>query len=92
MSTITPFPGPLGSKNTSQEDFERDVVATGIRKILQLELSVRAEGSAGSLRGCGMLVVNPPYRFDGEAETIVAWLAQALATDGGYRTRWLVPE
>jgi hypothetical protein len=27
MSTITPFPGPLGSKNTSQEDFEREVVA-----------------------------------------------------------------
>jgi len=72
--------------------FERDVVATGIRKILQLELSVRPEGGTSTLRGCGMLVVNPPYRFDEEGEAIVAWLAQALATDGGYRARWLVPE
>ena len=72
--------------------FERDVVATGIRKILQLELWVRPEGWAPTLRGCGMLVVNPPYRFDEEGEAIVAWLAKVLATDGGYRVRWLVPE
>jgi 23S rRNA (adenine2030-N6)-methyltransferase len=72
--------------------FERSVIATGIRKILQAELSVRPEGWTGSLRGCGMLVVNPPYRFDGEAEAIVAWLASVLGTAGGYRVRWLVPE
>jgi 23S rRNA (adenine2030-N6)-methyltransferase len=72
--------------------FERDVVATGIRKILQLELTVRPEAGTGNLRGCGMLVVNPPYRFDAEAEAIVAWLATALAPAGGYRSRWLVAE
>jgi len=72
--------------------FERNVVATGVRKILQLELSVHPEGWSGPLRGCGMLVANPTYRFDGEGEAIVAWLAKALATDGGYRVRWLVPE
>jgi 23S rRNA (adenine2030-N6)-methyltransferase len=72
--------------------FERGMIATGIRKILQAELSVRPEGWTGSLRGCGMLVVNPPYRFDGEAEAIVAWLASVLGTAGGYRVRWLVPE
>jgi 23S rRNA (adenine2030-N6)-methyltransferase len=72
--------------------FERDVVATGIRKILQAELSVRPDTFTGALRGCGMLVVNPPYRFDAEAEAIVAWLASVLAADGGCRVRWLVPE
>jgi 23S rRNA (adenine2030-N6)-methyltransferase len=72
--------------------FERDVAATGVRRILQLELWVRPEGWTASLRGCGMLVVNPPYRFDGEAEAIVAWLASVLAADGGYRVRWLAPE
>ncbi len=72
--------------------FERDIVATGIRKILQLELAVRPEGWTTSLRGCGMLVVNPPYRFEGEAEAIAAWLATVLAEDGGCRARWLVPE
>jgi 23S rRNA (adenine2030-N6)-methyltransferase len=72
--------------------FERDVVATGIRRILQLELSVRPDAGAVSLRGCGMLVVNPPYRSDREAGEMVAWLAKVLATEGGYRVRWLVPE
>ena len=74
--------------------FERDIVATGIRKILQLELSVHPEGTSPTLRGCGLLVVNPPFRFDEEAGEIVPWLARALATvgEGTYRMRWLVPE
>jgi 23S rRNA (adenine2030-N6)-methyltransferase len=72
--------------------FERDIVATGIRKILQLELSPRPDSWTGRLRGCGMLVVNPPYRFDAEALALVAALAASLAPDGTHRSRWLVPE
>jgi 23S rRNA (adenine2030-N6)-methyltransferase len=74
--------------------FERDIVATGIRKILQLELSVRPEGWTASLRGCGMLVVNPPFHFYDEAAAMVEWLWRALAPDGAgaRRVRWLVPE
>jgi len=74
--------------------FERDIVATGIRKILQLELSVRPEGWTTSLRGCGMLVANPPFHFNDEAAAMLEWLSRALATagDGGRRLRWLVPE
>jgi 23S rRNA (adenine2030-N6)-methyltransferase len=72
--------------------FERNVVATGVRKILQLELSPHPDSWAGALRGCGMLVVNPPYRFDAEAEAIVAALALSLAPDGAHRSRLLVPE
>jgi 23S rRNA (adenine2030-N6)-methyltransferase len=72
--------------------FERDVVATGVRKILQLELSPHPDSWSGTLRGCGVLVVNPPYRFDVDAEAIVASLAASLAPDGPHRSRWLVPE
>ena len=72
--------------------FERDIVATGIRKILQLELSPHPDSWTGRLRGCGMLVVNPPYRFDAEAQALVAALAASLAPDGTHRSRWLVPE
>jgi 23S rRNA (adenine2030-N6)-methyltransferase len=72
--------------------FERDVVATGVRKILQLELSLRPDTLAGALRGCGLLVVNPPYRFDAEASAIAASLAASLAPDGAQRVRWLVAE
>jgi len=74
--------------------FERDVVATGIRKILQLELAVRSERWTQTLRGCGVLVVNPPFRFDAEARRLLEWLVPVLAQTGesGSRVRWLAPE
>jgi 23S rRNA (adenine2030-N6)-methyltransferase len=70
------------------------VVATGIRKVLQLELAVRPDGWALGMHGCGMLVVNPPFGFDAEAQTMIQWLWRALAMDGAgaHRARWLVPE
>jgi 23S rRNA (adenine2030-N6)-methyltransferase len=74
--------------------FERDIVGTGIRKVLQLELAVQPEGWTPSLRGCGMLVVNPPFGFEGEVRPMVEWLWRALAMEGAgrHRVRWLVPE
>ncbi len=74
--------------------FERDVVATGIRKILRLEFSVLPAGWADSLRGCGMLVVNPPFGFEAQARPMLDWLWQTLAEakTGGRSVQWLVPE
>jgi 23S rRNA (adenine2030-N6)-methyltransferase len=74
--------------------FERSVAATGIRKILKMELSVLPQKWSASLRGCGMLVINPPYRFEPEAAQIVAWLWQTLADQGqgGHTVSWLSPE
>ena len=78
----------------AMQGFERRVVATGVRKILQVELAVRNVGVSGSVRGCGMLVVNPPFGFEAAARRILAWLWPVLAQDGegGERARWLVPE
>ncbi|MFN0302709.1 MAG: 23S rRNA (adenine(2030)-N(6))-methyltransferase RlmJ [Burkholderiales bacterium] len=76
------------------ERFERRLAATGIRKILRLELSLFPAWWSGSLRGCAMLVVNPPWGFDADAKKILPWVWAALATDkqGGWDVRWLVPE
>jgi 23S rRNA (adenine2030-N6)-methyltransferase len=76
----------------SMRGFEAEVVATGIRRVLQLELEVRAEGEG--LRGSGLLVVNPPWHFDDEARPILEWLTPVLAQDEGAASsvRWLVPE
>ena len=62
--------------------FERRIVTTGIRRILWLDLTVRAGSEAGRLGGCGMLVVNPPYGFPAEAAVILEWLARVLAPAG----------
>jgi 23S rRNA (adenine2030-N6)-methyltransferase len=74
--------------------FERALAATGVRKILQAELSVYGAKWRASLRGCGMMVINPPFGFEQQARTVLDWLWPALREDqeGGVRVRWLVPE
>jgi len=74
--------------------FARRVAATGIRKVLELELAVRPERWTVSLRGSGMLVVNAPFGFDDETRPMLEWLWRALAPagEGGHHARWLVPE
>jgi 23S rRNA (adenine2030-N6)-methyltransferase len=80
-------------EHATMRRFERDVIATGIRKILQVELSVHPEGWSQSLRGCGLLVVNPPFKLETEAKPMLAWLWRALADGvGGQHVQWLVPE
>jgi 23S rRNA (adenine2030-N6)-methyltransferase len=74
--------------------FEREVAATGVRKILQAELSLFPSKWRMSLRGCGMMVVNPPYGFEQQARALLEWLWPVLSEDkqGGVRVRWLVAE
>jgi 23S rRNA (adenine2030-N6)-methyltransferase len=73
--------------------FERSVRDSGIRRILQAELSVHPADWSGSLRGSGLLVVNPPWGFEDEARQVLGWLAPVLAqTEGSSRVHWLVPE
>jgi 23S rRNA (adenine2030-N6)-methyltransferase len=74
--------------------FERQIADTGIRKILQLELTVAPERRTATMHGCGMLVVNPPWKLDAEAPSLLAWLARSLAPGeaGNGTVRWLVPE
>ena len=79
---------------TAMRAFERDVVDSGTRKVLQIEISVMPEGWSASMRGCGLLVVNPPFGFEETARSMVDWLGPILARDPAARprTRWLVPE
>jgi 23S rRNA (adenine2030-N6)-methyltransferase len=78
----------------AMRDFLAAVQRSGIRKVLRLELIVRQRDESGFIPGCGMLVVNPPWRFDAEARAILKWLEKKLATSGhGESTvAWLVPE
>jgi len=74
--------------------FERSIAATGIRNVLQVELSVHDRREPGRLRGCGMLVANPPFGFESTAREIVEWLHPALSSsgEGGHKIAWLAPE
>jgi 23S rRNA (adenine2030-N6)-methyltransferase len=74
--------------------FDRDVEKTGIGKVLRLELQVRKRDADTAIPGCGMLVVNPPWKFEAEARPLLDWLWRALTPDGagGVKVDWLAPE
>ncbi len=57
---------------------------------LCVELLVQPSGFG--LRGCGVLIANPPWQFDGEARTILAYLEAKLARGEPAQgsVRWVV--
>ena len=58
------------------------------------ELTVASESSVLKMKGCGLLVINPPWQFEREATSLLTYLAGALAQEPGGRARvdWLVRE
>lgn len=61
---------------------------------LVAELSIVGEDSPLKLKGCGLLVLNPPWRFDLLAAPTLEHLGERLAQAPGARAgvHWLVPE
>lgn len=59
---------------------------------LAAELTV--DPDAAGLRGCGLLIINPPWQFEREAVPILQSLAKLLGRSGaaGGAVRWLVRE
>ena len=62
--------------------------ATGIPKILRIELTIRAPSNPPRLHGTGMIVVNPPYVLEEEMRTVLPVLADILSDEG--REKWLL--
>jgi 23S rRNA (adenine2030-N6)-methyltransferase len=59
-------------------DFFSAIQASGIRDIVAAELWVRAPLNPARLNGSGLLVVNPPYRFEEQAAPILTALLDRL--------------
>lgn len=62
------------------------------RPALTVEFCLHAPDHAAGLNGSGMLVVNPPWRFDADAATWQPALERLLGASGGSRVHWLVRE
>jgi 23S rRNA (adenine2030-N6)-methyltransferase len=82
---------PLTERARTEEFFAR-LGELGRPPTFTVEIVVHP--AAAKLRGCGLLVVNPPWQFDREARALAEWLAGTLAQSpgGGAELRWLVPE
>lgn len=62
------------------------------RPTLALELCVNPADHAAGLNGSGMLVVNPPWRFDADAGAWQPQLLQLLGGTGDAAVKWLINE
>ena len=74
--------------------FHRELRESGIRRILDAQLSVLPPDSAVGMQGCGLAIVNPPWQLDLALAQLLPQLHALLAPDGagGTRVEWLVPE
>lgn len=76
------------------ERFHRMLVATGIRKILLAELCPYPEDLAFRLNGCGMAVINPPWKLEETLHSVLPVLLEQLRQHpaGHGMLTWLAPE
>jgi 23S rRNA (adenine2030-N6)-methyltransferase len=65
---------------TPIRDLHTALKASGLRDIIAAELLLRAPTDPTRLNGCGVLVINPPYRFEAEAAPMLAALLDRLGT------------
>ncbi len=74
--------------------FHDTLRASGIARILAAELLLRPATDPEQLNGCGLILVNPPWRMDATLKALLGKLAEffAAARGGGAKVDWLVPE
>jgi 23S rRNA (adenine2030-N6)-methyltransferase len=63
---------------TERAAIETVVELLGRRKTASLDVCLILDPQAAGMRGCGLLIANPPWGFDGEARNVVAYLAKTL--------------
>ena len=66
--------------------------SSGLRKLLRLELTVRPADSPIGLNGSGLVIANPPWKFEGEIAEALTEAHAALSDAGGSSVEWLVGE
>ncbi|HEY9549167.1 MAG TPA: 23S rRNA (adenine(2030)-N(6))-methyltransferase RlmJ, partial [Kiloniellaceae bacterium] len=74
--------------------FHDALKATGIERILTVELLLRAPDDPERLNGCGLVLVNPPWPIEDKLRKLMPVLGDVLGAqpDSGSGVEWLVPE
>ncbi|MGL5185495.1 MAG: 23S rRNA (adenine(2030)-N(6))-methyltransferase RlmJ, partial [Plesiomonas shigelloides] len=72
----------------------RDLEATGIRRILQIELGVRPDSDQRGMTASGMIVINPPWKLESQMQELLPWLTEVMVPEGTghHSVTWVVPE
>jgi 23S rRNA (adenine2030-N6)-methyltransferase len=75
------------------EEMTEGLESLGIRKILQIELGVSPDTNERGMTASGMIVINPPWKLEGQMNTVLPFLKQSIApVTGHFTVKWIVPE
>jgi 23S rRNA (adenine2030-N6)-methyltransferase len=74
--------------------FQQDLLSLGLPPTLVAELQIAGDASKVRMKGCGLLILNPPWQIETEIRAVMPVLLERLRLDPGaaVRVRWLVPE
>ena len=75
------------------DEFHYAVRALGVPALVA-ELNIAGEASALRMKGCGLLILNPPWQIEAEIRGVLPALVERLKVDAAASSRctWLVPE
>lgn len=77
----------------SIDRFHADLAMLGLPKTLVAELMTNDRDAPQRLNGCGLVLINPPWKLDEALGNLLPWLADVLAPQAGFhRLEWLVPD
>lgn len=68
--------------------------ASGIRKILKIELAVRPDSDQRGMTASGMVIINPPWTLENQMREILPYLVKTLIPEGtgSWTVEWITPE
>lgn len=68
--------------------------ATGIRKILKIELAIRPDSDQRGMTASGMVVINSPWTLETQMKEILPYLTKTLVPEGtgSWTVEWITPE
>lgn len=81
-------------RNQPVPEFHYELRSAGIKKIFIHEISVIPDTAPNRLSGSGMLIINPPWKFDLQIKNVLEWLVLRLerGSHAPIRCEWLVPD
>lgn len=75
------------------EHLMNQLVKTAIPRQLRIEHCVADDSAGRGMTGAGLVLINPPWQLDQQAQVLLPWLNQALADNKGHwKVEWQVPE
>ena len=76
------------------DDFHHAFLELAPPPTLFVEINIAGDGSLLRMKGCGLLILNPPWQIEAEIRAALPTLVQELKVDSGAGSQigWLVPE